>query len=460
MNTQTIGEISRSIKLFWGSGALGVSVLSNAYGFLILFYMVSVLKIEPGLAGFLVFLTKLADVFSDPLIGLWSDRIKTSIGRRRPFLLPGAVLSGVSFALIFTTPIFASQWLTVTYVFVAMLIYTVGYTMFNVPYMSMPAEMTDSYHERSSIHAYRVVFVILGGFLAGSIAPWALEELGKGQWSSYAIIGVTGGLIVFISMMIAFLGTAKARFTEADVIVPNILSEISAIKSNPHFLRLIAIKTCQLLAVAASGSAMIFFIVNSLQLDLKILALFFAVLSAVSIISTPMLVKFSKRMGKPNAYIVSASAYVLYSASWYFAVPHEPLWAILLRGAIVGVAMSGNILLAMSMLTDAIEFDARVTGVRREGAYTSIYSFIEKFTSAFGPLIIGVAMSIAGFDKSLPPGELQSPAVHQALLLGMSYIPVVTGAIAIILIRGYRLDEKALDAAGESPAIQQSKLAE
>jgi len=452
-STQKINEVSRSIKLFWGSGALGVSVLMNAFSFLILFYMISVLKIEPALAGTLVFLTKLADVFSDPVIGLWSDRIKTKIGRRRPFLLPGAVISGASFALIFTTPVFDSQWLTISYVFVAMLIYTIGYTMFNVPYMSMPAEMTDSFHERSSIHGYRVVFVTLGGFLAGSIAPWALEVLGKGLWSSYAVIGVAGGVIVFISMSITFFGTGKARFTESVSTVPKVLDEISAIKSNPHFLRLIAIKASQLFAVAASGSAMIFFVVNSLQLDLKILAVFFAVLTVVSIISTPLLVKASKRLGKPNAYTISAIAYVLYSASWYFAEPNEPLWAMLIRAMIVGIAVTGNILLAMSMLTDTIEFDARITGVRREGAYTSIYSFTEKFTAAFGPLVIGVAMSVAGFDKALPPEQLQSPAVHQALLMGVCYIPIVMGTLAIFLIRGYRLDEKTLDAAGAAPSV-------
>jgi len=439
-----VNEVSRSIKLFWGSGALGVSVLMNAYTFLILFYMISVLKIEPALAGTLVFLTKLADVVSDPLIGLWSDRITTKMGRRRPFLLPGALISGVSFAVIFTTPVFDSQWLTLTYIMFAMLVYTIGYTMFNVPYMSMPAEMTESYHERTSIHAYRVVFVILGGFLAGSIAPWALEVLGKGEWSSYAIIGVSGGVIIFIAMSIAFFGTAKARFTELGSKAPSFLSEVAAIKTNRHFLRLVSIKAIQLFAVAASGAAMVFFFVNALQLDFKILGIFFAVLTLASIIATPLLVRFSKRFGKPNAYIISASCYALYGASWFFAHPDEPLWAILLRGAIVGVSMSGNILLAMSMLTDTIEYDARVTGVRREGAYTAVYSFVEKFTAAFGPLVVGIAMSVAGFDKTLPADDLQSPAVRQALLLGVCYIPVVMGLLSIFLIRGYQLDEKAL----------------
>lgn len=447
---QPVDEVSKSIKFFWGSGALGVSLLMNAFSFLILFYMVGVLKIEPALAGTLIFLTKLADVVSDPIVGLWSDRLKGKNGRRRPFLLPGAVLSGLAFAMIFTTPMFESQVLISAYIFGAMIIYTIGYTMFNVPYMSMPAEMTDSFHERSSIHAYRVVFVTIGGFLAGSIAPWALEVMGKSEWSSYATIGVVGGITVFLSMSVTYFGTANARYTYATKTTPKILGEISAIMANPFFLRLIAIKACQLFAVAASGAAMIFFIVSSLQLDLKVLAVFFAVLSVVSIISAPILVNISKQIGKPKTYILSASCYVLYAASWYFAVPGEALWALLVRAVIVGVAVTGNILLAMSMLTDTIEYDAKVTGVRREGAYTALYSFTEKFTFAFGPLVVGIAMSVAGFDKALPPEDMQSPAVRQALLLGMCYIPVVMGLLSMLLLKGYRLDEQVLAEASPS----------
>ncbi|MCG8440968.1 MAG: MFS transporter, partial [Caulobacterales bacterium] len=80
----------------------------------------------------------------------------------------------------------------------------------------------------------------------------------------------------------------------------------------------------------------------------------------------------------------------------------------------------------------------------REGVYTSFYSFTEKFTFAFGPLIVGVALSIAGFDKSLSPEEMQSPAIREALLLGKSYLPAALGVVSIILLAGYRLREEDL----------------
>ncbi|MEQ8514181.1 MAG: MFS transporter, partial [Chromatocurvus sp.] len=259
---QTVDTVSKPIKVAWGAGALGVSVLMNSVSFLVMFYMVGVLHIEPALAGTLIFATKLLDVVSDPVVGIWSDRISSRIGRRRPFLIPGAILSAIALALIFTTPVFETQAFTATYIFCALLIYTIGYTVFNVPYMAMPAEMTDSYHERSSIHAYRVVFVTMGSFLASSVAPWTLETLGKTEWSSYATLGVCGAIIVFASMFVSFLGTGRARHLPSGAAIPDIRADLKAALTNGYFLRLAGVKACQLLGVAASSAAMVFFIVN------------------------------------------------------------------------------------------------------------------------------------------------------------------------------------------------------
>lgn len=443
----------------WGTGALGVAVLMNGVSFLVLFYMIGILKIEPALAGALVFATKLIDVASDPIVGLWSDRLKSPRGRRRPFLLFGAVISAVAFALVFSTPVFDEQLYTAMFIFIAMVLYTVGYTLFNVPYMAMPAEMTDSYHERSSIHAYRVIFVTIGGFFAGSIAPWVLEAMGKSEWSSYSAIGIGGAVVILICMSITYFGTAKAPFTTSGVAVPSISAEFKAVLANRHFMRLITVKMLQLLGVAAAGSAMIFFFVNAINLDLQDKSYFFAVVTIASLAAAPLIVKLSKTYGKRNAYLLSAGCTVVYALSWLLAVPNEPLEWVLVRGVIIGIAATGNVVLAMSMLTDTIEFDARKTGVRREGAYTALYSLVEKVTFAFGPLIIGVALSAAGFDQNLPVGQMQSEEVKQALLLGVCYLPAGLGVLTMVVIAGFKLDEKSLAEAGSDPVAAEQTAA-
>ena len=108
--------------------------------------------------------------------------------------------------------------------------------------------------------------------------------------------------------------------------------------------------------------------------------------------------------------------------------------------------------MAMSMLTDAIEYDARRTGIRREEVYTAVHSFVEKFTFAMGPLIIGFAMQFAGFDRDLPDEALQTPEVGKALLLGMSYIPTAMGLLAMFILTRYRLTNEQLDRMESAPS--------
>jgi len=102
------------------------------------------------------------------------------------------------------------------------------------------------------------------------------------------------------------------------------------------------------------------------------------------------------------------------------------------------------------MLTDIINEDAKRTGVRREGAFTALYSFVEKLTGALGPLIVGVALTFVGFDKNLPFDVPQGANVNSALLLAMSWLPALCNVIAIILLSGYKLTEKDVTGSGSS----------
>ena len=432
------------IKLSWSAGAAGVAFMMNALAFFALFYMVGVLKIEPAIAGIVIFLPKIFDAVTDPIVGTWSDRIKTGKSRRRPFLFIGAVMSSLSFLMVFTTPVFDNEWFTVAYIFIGLLIFALGYTIFNIPYLSMPAEMTSDYHERSSIHGYRVIFISVGGLLAGSGIPLLLEHMGHSSWTAYAVMGVIGAGVIMISMLLAWYGTAKAKFTTGQVERPPLFTELSHVFSNKHFIRLLSVKFCQLLGVAATIAAFAFFVVNVMQRSFNVLALYGVVVALFGIISAPLMVRLSRKIGKSQTYIVSALFYVAAVASWALVEPNEPTQWILLRGVLLGIASTGNVIMAMSMLTDIINYDAKITGVRREGIFTSFYTFVEKFTFAFGPLLVGIALSVAGFNEALPLEEMQTPQIRHALLMGMSYIPAVMGVLSIILLLGYKLRESDL----------------
>lgn len=436
-----------SLKLGWATGALGISILMNGIAGLILLFAASILQIDPWLAGVVIFLSKIVDMITDPIVGVWSDRHRSAKGRRRPFLLWGSVMCAASFGLIFTAPAMDNQYLTAAYLFVLLSFYSFAYTLYNIPYLSMPSEMTDDYHERSSIHAYRMVFVSLGAMVTTSGVKVALEWLGKTEARSYAIVGVVCATVIFVTMLIGYFTTKRARFTApADASTKSnlaqMLTEFNAVRGNRHFIRLISVKLAQLMAVQTGGAGFAYFFVQSLERDFNVLAMFGVAVSISTIIFAPLLVKLSKRIGKKGAYYVAGSLNIAYVLSWSIASADDPVWTILARGILVGIAFSGNVVMAMSMLTDIINEDANRTGVRREGAFTSLYSFVEKLAAAIGPLIVGFSLSIAGFNNKLPFDVPQGGNVDVALLMAVSWLPALFFAVAVWLLGGYDLSEQ------------------
>ncbi|MCC5868271.1 MAG: MFS transporter [Gammaproteobacteria bacterium] len=445
-----IDQLPVRLKLAWGTGALGSAVLMNSVTILILYYLVSVVRLDPGIAGTLVFISKLVDVATDPIMGMISDRVKFRRGRRRPFLVFGAFLSALSFAMLFTIPEFSSQTITSIYVLGVLVLYTLGYTIFNVPYMAMPAEMTDGYHERSSLHSYRVVFISVGSSIAGALAPILLQVFGEGR-EAYRVVAILFAGIIFASMVACYFGTREARFTYSTRSIHSVGVQVKLVLTNKPFMWLIATKALQLLGIASIGATTLFFITAYLRIDLANLAVFALINTIVTILMMPVFVKLSRHIGKRNGYMVSTVIFIIYCLSWIPAGPGEPLIWYYARAVLVGMCLGGNILLANSMLTDTIDLDARRSGMRREGTYAAMYSFVEKFSGAFGPLLVGWILAYVGFNRDLPRDAVQEPQVLFGILMGVSLIPAALALLSMITLAFYRLDQKMLKNATAEP---------
>ena len=133
----------------WGLGTLGVAVLFNATSFLLLRFLTDFAGLAAAAAGLAIALSKVYDAITDPVMGVVSDRTRTPWGRRRPYLFLGGLACGAAFALLFHAPALGGGEASLALVFLLLLVYATAYTVFNVPYLAMPAEMTDSYHERT-----------------------------------------------------------------------------------------------------------------------------------------------------------------------------------------------------------------------------------------------------------------------------------------------------------------------
>ena len=167
-----------NLKLYfgWSLGTLAMSSLLNTQTAMLMVYLISAVGIAPAVVGSLIFISKIYDGVTDPLMGVISDHTRTRWGRRRPYLLLGGGLAAASILGLFSvhTVSFAS---TEFWILTMLLLSATAYTIFNVPYMSMPAEMVQDPYERSKLMSFRVAWIAVGTFVGIALAPLSLIHI-------------------------------------------------------------------------------------------------------------------------------------------------------------------------------------------------------------------------------------------------------------------------------------------
>jgi GPH family glycoside/pentoside/hexuronide:cation symporter len=446
-------RLSVQVCLGFGVGSLGLAVLLNTVTTLFPALMTTVLGMSAALAGVLLMFSKIYDGVADVIVGLVSDRTRSRIGRRRPYLLIGALLSGISFLLIFMPPRLSASAMTL-YMGFALIVYSSGYALFAVPYLAMAGEMTDGYHERTRLISYRTFFVAAGQTMAAAGTAGLIVWAGGGS-RGYAVMGLVAGTIVLLSMSLSFIGTATARVVHATTRQALNMDSLRSLFGNRPFMLLMAIKLSQFIAIATISTTKVLFGLNVLGLGYWRLATLALVQNLVLALSLALWLPLSRRIGKTRCYMLATALLAVVYISWFFTragVSDAELWV---RGALNGVAAAGTTLMGTSMLPDVMEYDRQRTGQRREGIFSSVYTIIEKAGFAIGAGLTGVLVTTFGYIPTLGGNLVQQPeSAIKALYAGSSYIPAVFALLSLLLLYWYRLDEATLRAGAATRAAQ------
>jgi GPH family glycoside/pentoside/hexuronide:cation symporter len=334
---------------------------------------------------------------------------------------------------------------------VAFVIYATGYSLFNVPYLAMPSEITDDYNERTRFLSFRTAFIAVGQLISISASAGLIAYFG-GDRPAFSKLGYIMGVVAFVSMIVCFLSTHSARRIEADNRRGlSLISQIRLTLSNRPFVLLMLSKFLILLATATNATAMLLYMLNVLKAGYQGALYMNLGVNVALALSMPFWVPMSRKMGKRPCYMAAMALYVLGMASWIFAQPHEPMIGLVVRGVVSGVAAGGMSLVGLAMLPDTVEYDALRFGLRREGLFSSVFAVMEKLGFAVGPGLMGIYLTASGYVPT-HHGHLtgQPPAVAAALLVGSALVPaaLVLGALAVMVF--YHLDEARLKAMAAS----------
>jgi GPH family glycoside/pentoside/hexuronide:cation symporter len=439
-------EVSVGLRLGWGIGTLGTAALFNTFSIFILFYLVNIVGLSPALAGTLIFVARIFDMAIDPPIGVLSDRTNSRWGRRRPWMFWGAFVAGGSFLLMFNFPAaIEAEWLKVVYVLTGFFFFSLGYSMFNVPYMAMPAEMTNSYNERTALMSFRVFFIGVGGFLAGGIGNLVITRFGNDGPLGYSIMSIMIASVVCLAMLACVWGTAKAKMNYHEQTEHTWQEQIQLLLSNKPFFMLICTKFCHLMAVSATAATIIFLTRNILGLPQQDIFWFSVTQLVASTVALPFWVWVAKNFGKRNAWVFAIGCFALTSLTWLLAGKGDPFWTFLLRSGLLGFFSAGILMMGFSILPDTIEYDYKRTGMRREGTFSAIYSFIENSASAFGPLAVGAILSIFNYAPSRAGALVEQTAeATRGVYVGASLLPASLMLLSCLFLFAYDLNEDKL----------------
>lgn len=418
-------RLRTSLVLAYGAGSIGSGIISTVPGLLLLFYLTDTLGVPAGLAGMAVLLPRLLDLVSDPIVGAWSDRHRGRWGRRRPFLLAGALALPPCFVALFAAPTEAPL-ASFAWVLVAYVLATSAFTLFQIPYAAMPAELTPDYHERTRLVAFRMAFVTVGVLASGALAP-ALIDAGGGGRPGYLVMAFALAAVSCGAMLAPFFGAAGAR--EAPPAEPRervpVRAELRSALAQRPFRILLTAYHLQCVALGVVLAAVPYFVRYVLGGGNGLLTLLFVCLVGPAIVGMPLWTAVSRRMGKLAGYRLAAGLFVAAAATLLMAGP-KGLPEVCVQVGALGVGFAGLQLFPFAILPELIDADAAAQGRRREGVFTALWFVGEKGGFTIGAWTVSLLLAASGFVESRGGAVVPQPdSALRGVLFAASLAPAL-----------------------------------
>lgn len=459
----TSRKVPMSKKIAFGIGMFANQMFPASMG-IFMVVLVQDLGFPGWMWGVIFFTPRLFDSITDPIMGFISDNTKSKWGRRRQYVLLGALIMGISFSVLWQLHRESGIDYNFIYFMLWSFVFYLGLTIFSVPYVAMGYEMSDDFHERTHIMAVAQWI----GQWAWVIAPWFWVIMYDQGWFESAdiatrTIAVWVGIICMICAMIpAIFIKSKSTVNEnyAPLNVKNIGSSFKGIidgfkeafKNKPF--RKLCVATFLVFNAFNTVAAFTFFIVVYYLFngDAGAAGIWPTLFGSIGALATtflviPIVTRMSKVMGKKRAFLASQSISIVgYILLWFLFIPGKP-YMFIFALPFFAFGIGSLFTLMMSMTADVIDLDELNTGLRREGVFGAIYWWMVKFGFAIAGLLSGLILSLIGFNAD---AAVQTEESITGLRLFFSGLPILGTFIAILVMRNYDLtEERALEISAE-----------
>lgn len=433
-------------KLAFGVGTLPVFyAIAGVNSFTIPVYQMT-LHLDPVLVGAALAVPRFVDAILDPVVGRISDNTRSRWGRRKPYIVAGALCQALFFGIIWMVP---TQWghpAIASYLITSLMLFYLAYSVYSVPLHSLGYEMTPDYRERTSVWAFATFFNKVGELTYSWIFP--LTALFVSVMAGVQIIGwiiaifVLGAMGIIPGLLVKERYFKKAEKQEKVRIWP----AVKASAGNRSFMLLVGLMALQIGAGMLTSNLDFYLIVYYMcggdvvqgAVWKAWLSTGYAVLGLLWIFPITWL---SNRYGK-HITLGLTFLLVLIGAfgKWYLFTPGHP-WKILLDPVLCGPVWVAIYALTRSMLADICDEDELRHGFRREGVFGAVFSWVEKTGYSFGFLGAMVILRLTGFDAA-NPGGVQTDQTILSMRLVFALATAAWAILALVLLAFYPLTRK------------------
>ncbi len=383
-------------KLLYGTGDFGYSMNNSIIAALFPIFMMDVVGVTPALAAAALFIGRSWDYINDPLVGYLSDRTRTRWGRRRPWLLFGAIPFALTFILLWIKPGFITTQSGFLIFFAAVyIIYEASATTVYMPYFALTPELTQDYDERTQLTSFRMLFNIIGGLTAYTLPMLVIGSMVPENANRVVLMAAIFGLLAAAPFLIVFFSVREKK-EYIEQAQPKLRDAFKAVRNNKPFFFGAMIYLCTWIVIILVETNLMFYIKYVLkrpgQSSLLMGAIFIS-----AIIALPFWNWISKKGNKRVAYITGVSFWAVMMCVLTVLNPETPIWLLLLMCTLIGFGLSAAQVLPWAIIPDAIEWDEYQTGERHEGIFYSLITLMGKMANSIAVPLSLLLLEFTGY---------------------------------------------------------------
>ena len=407
-------KLSGREKLAFGFGDMASNILFATINFYFLYFMINVGGLKPALASGVFLVGKGWDAITDYLMGRIVDKTQSRFGKRKVYMIFGAIPFVISFVLMWMVPATSTQALLFLFYTAMYIMYCTTWTIVYIPYNTLAPNMTKDYDERTTLNSIRIIMANLGLIMGAAIFALLAdgetsifyevfikshEALESAKLAYITAAGIFAAIALVVWGLCCF--GVKERFDYSEDNDKSFIQTLKEFFKLKEFRNIMMTFLLSMMGFDIIMTVFVFYINDSLGFggDATLSMVFIAIPLVCAIFSAPLWDFLCKKFQKHVVYAFSC-IYMTVILLLAIFMPQNNVALTVIHVALCGIGMSAIQIIPWAALPDVVDVDEYVNGKRREGAYYGVTQFCYKAASGIGCALVSLILGAAGYIEA------------------------------------------------------------